>query len=144
MKPIISGFMFFDDIEQLPNAGGAPGASLHLINPQNVIRPQFIPSGYSFAVAFSLLQIDPKKEHILSFKFRNPKGEYVLNAENINVAKNSAFDDNLPKEAAGLMFNFNFRNVPLTEEGVYVGLVYVDDELIGEFPLHVYAQRRPK
>lgn len=137
MKPTISSFMFFDDIQQLGN-NNAPGTAMHLINPQNVIRTPFIPNTYSFAVAFGVVGLDLQSSHTLSFQFINPQNEIVIDTSEIRIPGNPAEASSLPIEAQGYTFNFNLRNVQLKFEGKYVGRVLINKNVIGEFPLFVY------
>lgn len=137
MRPILSSFMFFDDIQQVAN-NNAPGAAMHLVNPQNVIRTPFIPSTYSFAVAFGVMGVDLTSSHTLSFKFINPQNEIVIDTSEINIPSNPSEAKSLPIDAQGYTFNLNLRNVQLKYKGKYVGRVSINQEIIGEFPLFVY------
>lgn len=137
MKPIISSFMFFDDIQHVPNSA-APGMSMHLINPQNIIKTPFIPSSFSFAVAFGIVSIDPETSHTLSFQLIDPEGKFAVDTSEINIPAEPGSNGDLPIEARGYNFNLNLRNVQLQYKGKYTGRVTVDHEIIGEFPLFVY------
>ncbi|MEY9975699.1 hypothetical protein [Lysinibacillus sp. RC79] len=137
MKPIISSFMFFDDSQHIPNSG-APGMSMHLINPQNTIKTPFIPSSFSFAVAFGIVSIDTEQSHVLSFQLIDPEGNFVVDTSEIQLNAEPGNNDNIPIEARGYNFNLNLRNVQLQYKGKYTGRVTVDHEIIGEFPLFVY------
>ncbi|MFF2179444.1 DUF6941 family protein [Lysinibacillus sp. NPDC058147] len=136
MKPIVSSFMFFDDVQHMSNSS-APGSALHLINPQNIIRTPFIPSTYSFAVAFGVTNINTEESHILSFQLVNPINEVIVDTSEIHIQPERT-DKIVPIEARGYTFNLNLRNVKLQYEGKYVGRIFVSKELIGEFPLFVY------
>lgn len=136
MKPIISSFMFFDDIQHVPNSS-APGMSLHLINPQNTIKTPFIPSSFSFAVAFGIVSIDTEINHTLSFQLIDPEGNFVVDTSEINLPAEPG-NDYIPVEARGYNFNLNLRNVQLQYKGKYTGRVTIDHVNIGEFPLFVY------
>lgn len=137
MKPILNSFMFFDDIQHTVN-NNAPGTAMNLVNPQNVIRTPFIPSTYSFAVAFGVMGVDFKSNHILSFQFINPQNEVVIDTSEINIPPNPNESKSLPIEAQGYTFNLNLRNVQLKYEGKYLGRVSINKEVVGEFPLFVF------
>ncbi|UAL46838.1 hypothetical protein K7887_18530 [Sutcliffiella horikoshii] len=70
MKPYVTTFAFSDDVKEMPNQNG--GATMHVINPQNLFRPHFVPGTYSFAVTFGFLGVDPERKHKLSFQFLSP------------------------------------------------------------------------
>lgn len=139
MQPVISSFMFSEDTKEtnLPN-GGVGG--VNIINPQNIIRPAFVPGSYSFSVSIGLLSVDPEREHTLQFKLISKNAENVIDTGVIQLPKGIEFDNTLPKEANGFMFNMNFRNVPFRHSGTYTGSVLFDNETLGNYPLVVYPQ----
>ena len=134
MKPVLSSFIFSEDTQQITNPAGS---TLHIVNPLNLIRPQFIPSGYSFSVSFGILKIDPKRDYKIQFQLLHPSGNIAVDTNEINLTSPPIADQTLPSDSHGAMLNFDFRNVPLREIGEYKGVVKVDGEVIGEYPLYV-------
>lgn len=139
MKPIITSFIFSEDTEQAFNPG-AKGNILHIVNPLHLIRPQFIPSAYTFSITFGLKGLDPDSEHNIRFQLLTPSGSSAMDTNDISLPKNTGFDRNLPKDVNGLMLNLDFRNVALREIGEYKGIVFVNNEAIGNYPLDVYPE----
>lgn len=139
MKPVISSFIFSDDTQQVPSHGNN-GSVLHIINPQNVLRPQFIPGGHSFSVSIGVLKMDPKNSHTIEFQLISPTGQIAIDTKKIEIPSNEGFDKNMPSEAGGVMINLDFRNFPFREKGEFKGLVLVDGTSIGEYPLIIFPQ----
>lgn len=139
MKPKITSFIFSEDTEQAINHG-TKGNVLHIVNPLHIIRPQFIPSGYTFSVTFGVKGLDPDSEHKIRFRLLTPSGSSAMDTNDISLPKNTGFDRLLPLELNGLMINLDFRNVALREIGEYKGVVLVNDEVIGDYPLDVYPE----
>jgi|SRR5690625_1353164 len=138
MKPTLTTFVFSEDSKDVPNPGGE-GASLHIINPQNVFRPPFVPCTYSFSVTLGLIGLEDTGDHKLEFNIVSPNGDVVLTTGTINLHGKQTTDQSLPKEAHGLTFNLDFRNVALREEGKYTGNTLVNGVNVGTIPLWVYA-----
>lgn len=140
MKPIISSFMFSDETQNVQTQ--PQSASLHLINPLNVIRPHFVPGSYTFAMSFGILRLLLTQSHNLQIIMKSPSGKISLDTGVIYISQPAPVEDDLPLEAHGMMFNFNFRNVPFEENGEYLTTIIIDEQEIGEYPLFVYQQRR--
>jgi hypothetical protein len=137
----LTTFVFSEDTNQeLVNQNKI----LHVINPQNVFRPQFVPSAFSFSVTFGLIDLDPDKKNTIRFTLNAPNEneKYVVDTGNIDLDPNHAFDRRLPIEANGFMMNMDFRNVPFRIEGKYLAKVNVNGELVGEYPVFVYGQEQ--
>ncbi|SEU04044.1 hypothetical protein SAMN05421676_11580 [Salinibacillus kushneri] len=139
MQPVISSFTFSEDSQNSTNQNGR-GNALHVINPQNLFRPPFIPCTFSFSVTFGVISLNPNIDSSLEFRLISPNQEVVVSTNEVNIPKNSNFDSTLPEEANGFMFNFDFRNVPLRESGKYTANILINEEVIGEFPLMVHPK----
>ena len=139
-KPILTGFLLSNDLQQLP---GEQGVGVALMNPLNTLILPFIPNTFSFAVSFGFTNIDITKPHKLNFFIKDPNGNIVANAENINLPAEEN-TNNLPIEAQGFNFNFNLRNVQFMVEGKYTATVHVDSYTVAEFPCYVYTNNKMK
>lgn len=139
MKPIVSSFVFTEDMSNIPNNNG-PGSSVQLINPINLIRPPFIPGTYSFCVTIGLVKLDPNREYILKFDLKSPDNYIVMSTGDVNVTRQPNVDTSIPPEANGVFLNLNLRNVTLMKQGEYKGIISVDGDPINEFPLYVYPK----
>ena len=84
--------------------------------------------------------MDPKKDHNIEFKLITPSKQTLIDTGKIAVPDNPSFDTKLPAEASGLMLNLDFRNLPVRENGEYKGVVIVNDTILSEYPLFIFAQ----
>lgn len=132
----MTGFMFFDDIQNMPNNNGLA----NLINPLNIIKMPFIPNSYSLVVSFGFVNVDTSIPHRLTFQLKSPNGDVIVNAENLQIEADSISEKGtrLPLEAQGYQFNLNMRNVKFMVEGEYKATIQFDDKIIAEYPLYVY------
>lgn len=130
----ISTFVYSEDSfgEPIPE-----GQRLHLVNPQNVFRPIFIPSMFSFSFTIGFIGVDTLQEHKMRIIFSNPDGsKQLIDTGEIAIPKNEKEDD-IPVEMRGLMMNMGFKNVAFEVEGIYRTEVFFDGERIGVFPVGV-------
>jgi hypothetical protein len=136
----VSTFIYAQDSNTVANTEG--GNSLHLINPQHIFTPAFIPSLFSFAIMFGILGIEQSKEHKIRVVFRgpNPNEGPILDTGDFNYPANDQGKD-LPLEMQGFLMNLNLRNVPLKYEGEYATDIYADGILLGTFPIKVKGKQ---
>lgn len=138
----LTTFVFSENTNQVPNPDGN-GISLNIINPQQLFRPMFIPGTFSFSVTFGLSNLDPDRDHTVNFKLVYADGEendIIIDTKNINMPANPNHDKILPKEAHGVMYSLDFRNVPFRKAGKYYGIISVDGQEIDKKVLYVYPQ----
>jgi hypothetical protein len=139
--PRISTFMYCEETKQEAHPG-LPNR-LNISNPLNVFRPAFVPGMFSFSIVFGLLGIDiVEKQHLLRIKFLNSNDleKPIIDTGDIQmIAEKNPNDTNasLPEEHRGMMANLDFRNAVLKSEGEYITEIYMDNELLGSFPIYV-------
>lgn len=108
---------------------------LFLENPQYLFQSEFIPSLFSFSVSFGIADLDNSKENELRFIFSDPQEETLIESDLISLP--TGFDEDLPPELRGFMFNMNFRNVRFEHEGYYCSEIFINGESVGKFPIYV-------
>lgn len=132
--PNISTFMYCSETS-------TSGSDLQISNPLQVINTLFIPSTFSFAIVFGINNMDlSEKKYILQVKFYGPESSdnILLDTGSINLDKQAEVKTTpLPKEARGMMINLDFRNVVFQNEGTYRTEVYLNEELLGQYPIYV-------
>lgn len=132
--PNISTFMYCSETN-------TSGSNLQISNPLQVINTLFMPSTFSFAIVFGINNMDlSERNYTLQVKFYGPKGseKVLLDTGRINLDKQAqAGPTPLPIEARGMMINLDFRNVVFQEEGTHMSEVYLDEELLGQYPIYV-------
>ncbi|WIL46020.1 hypothetical protein QP042_21755 [Bacillus bombysepticus] len=140
----LSTFVFSEDSKEVLNRNGQ-GTSLHIINPQNVFRPMFVPGAHSFSVTLGINGLDTSHKNSFQLIIRpEAKGsEATVNTDEIPLPPNPEGQDPiLPKEAVGMMFNLDFRNVPFKIAGKYIAEIFVNGKLIEDKPLYVYPMEQ--
>lgn len=133
--PHISTFMYCEDA--IDNKS-PDGNKLSLNNPFIVFRPLFIPSQFSFGVVMGIIGLDFEEKQNLQVKFSSPNDDVILDTGVIDLDLALTIPDkesNLPPEFRGAIMNLNFRNVPLRVEGIYRSDVFINSELLGQFPI---------
>lgn len=132
----VSTFVYAQDSNTEPNGSG--GNDLHLINPQHIFTPPFMPSLFSFVIMFGILGIEQSSTNKIRIVFRGPNpeeaplvdsGEFDYPANNQGVS--------LPIEMQGFLMNLNLRNVPFKHEGVYTTEIFANGKSLGVFPIQV-------
>lgn len=138
--PYISTFVYAED----SNAELTPqGQKLHIINPQQIFLPMFVPGMFSFAVAFGILEVNTQESHRIRYVFYSPvEGELPLIDTGEVVLPIVTEDNGVPIDMQGIMLNLNFRNVPFRLEGAYKSEIYLDGNLLGIFPIKVRGKER--
>lgn len=132
MSSRVSVFVYSDDsgLEQTPN-----GPRLHVINPQQVLKPAFVPGMFSFSITVGIVDLDTTVEHEIRLCFTDPQHEQLMDP--ITVSSPIGMDADLPQEARGFMMSVNARNVVFDQEGFHQTMVWLDNVLLGEFPVYV-------
>jgi hypothetical protein len=130
--PKISTFMYCE--EAIGN-----GQKMQISGPLQIITPLFVPGMFSFAVVFGILDVDLSTcSYSLQVKFLSPqKDEILIDSGVLQLDKQQQSENKLPPEMRGVMFNFDFRNVPFRQEGIYKTVILLNGEEIGEFPIQV-------
>lgn len=128
--------------ENVQNENTPLGPKNNIIGPMNAIRPMFIPGTFSFSIFTSIVDVDLKKTHnfriVLSDGFKDivDTGNALIPPQNI--------EPDLPESERGFMLNMDLRNVIFEKEGSYIGKVYFDDDILGEYPIYVKAANNAK
>ncbi len=130
--PYISTFMYCENT-QIENT---PEGKMHITGPMHIITPMFIPSMFSFCVAFGVLDLSLDKQHSLRYIFKDPSGEIVVDTNDIHLPIQELKID-LPKDMNGMLLNMDFRNIALRIEGEYKSEVFIDGQSLGVFPIKV-------
>ncbi|PFA84501.1 MULTISPECIES: hypothetical protein [Bacillus] len=136
--PKVSTFMYCEQAEMNPQI-----QKTVISGPLHVFTVPFVPTTYSFAITFGLLGINNKQDNKLSIRFLDPNDNPKIDAENLMIGKTPDLNwEEMPHEARGLIANMDFRNVILECEGLYKTQIFMNDELLGEFPIQVVQVRR--
>lgn len=127
--------MYCDKAEQNQNG------QLTINNPLLVINPVFVPGLFSFSVVFGVMGINFDFDHTVRLVFLDGEDNVIIDSNNISLPKGVIPDDaiGLPPEERGFMFNLDFRNVVFKTEGTYKTQVYIDGDLMGDYPIFVKA-----
>lgn len=133
----ISSFMLCESSQNIPSGQGS--VVQQLIGPITTLRPQYIPGNYSFSVSVGIIGVDMQKENSMRFVLKAPSGA-MLNDLGETPLPVAAVDSNLPKEYSGFVACIDFRNVVISEEGVYSLEVYINGESIGAKDIPVYGR----
>jgi len=109
------------------NISEKQGPTPHLVAPQVVLRPAFIPSNFSFGVTFGIRGVDITNHIMLRFFISSPSGTIVHDSGDTELPVVGK-KDTLPAEYQGLVVNLDLRNIVIKEEGIYSLVVYINGE----------------
>lgn len=130
-------FMFSEAIHPELSADGKLIQTMK--NPIPVLRPQFIPSNYSFGLAFSIQELDIHADNHLRITIYDPSINLIYDSNDTSIKSSDL--DTLPTEQQGFMICADFRNVILKEEGIYLIKIILNGESIYEHDLPVYVKK---
>ena len=128
--PIVSLFVYSDSAQPQPTP---QGNQLHIMNPQHILRPKFIPGQFSFAITFGILDFDISLPHSLRYTFSSPEGAKLIDtAESIQLPPfvNELMND-LPTDMQGFLTSLDFKNVVFETEGEYKSEIFIDGVSLG-------------
>lgn len=109
----------------------------NLIGLTLAIRPQYIPSSFSFAVSFGISDIDLTKENTVQIVLVDPSGEIVQDLGKTLLPVINE-EDSMPMANRGFVCGVDFRNAIFKVEGCYKLKIYLNDELIESPEIPVY------
>lgn len=136
MAKIVS-FVVCESINNMPstNVGVVP----NLINPQVVLRPQYIPGNFSFGIAVGVVGIDLKVPNKIRFTISNTDGIVIQNSgeNDLPVVRE---EDTIPNEFQGFMMCMDIRNLVLHNEGEYSFTLYLNGESVGMKSIPIFKQ----
>ena len=128
---------------QIKTPSGMVAESLNAIGIITTITPEFIPSTFSFAIVFSILEIDITKEHVIRVIFSNNEGDIIADTNDIKLPEDKSENKlELPPEFVGLNLSLDFRNVVFEKEGTYNTEVYFDGGSLGKNSIYVKSKRK--
>jgi len=138
----IAYFLYCDSIQPIL-ATSPPNTIYQITSPLLALTPFHIPGSYSFAMAFAISGLDAAIESSsLRVEFYNPEGGLVQSTGNIKTPimedEKSKF---FPLDFKGIFMQMDMRNVTFETEGVYSTKVFMNDDLLGEYPVYVTQQR---
>lgn len=137
--PSISMFLVCDSIN---NITPQPNITIpQLVGPQSVLRPQFIPSTFSFGLAVGVAGVDSNVQNVIRFTISNPEGA-IIHDSGDNVFPPIGFDDTMPKEYQGFMMSLDIRNLLIEKEGAYSFTLYVNNTEIGRKEIPIFRGRK--
>ena len=137
--PSISMFLVCDSINSVSTQ---PNLNIpQLTGPQCVLRPQFIPSTFSFGLAVGVIGVDSNKQNVIRFTISNPEGT-IIQDSNENTFPPVGFDDTMPKEYQGFMMSLDIRNLLIEKEGIYTFTLYVNTFEIGRKEIPIFRGRK--
>lgn len=99
------------------------------------LSPDFIPGNYTFAIAFSVLDID-EGEHNIKIQFVNPQEEVVANVDDIKIIYVHE-KNNIPNKWKGVNVTLSLNNVVIQSEGIYKTIVFFDGEKLNEKEIYI-------
>ena len=100
------------------------------------MSPVNIPTEYSFSISFGIQDVDVTEPHYLRIIFHN--AEVVLHdTGTINLPIEEKGDAKLPKNLRGINIGMDFRNLLIHSEGEYVTDIYLDEVLLGSYPIAI-------
>lgn len=135
----ITSFVLCNSINNSPNTPQADGSSTALIAPQVALRPEFIPSNFSFGISVGIQDIDIQKINCFQFTIMDPSGKVIQDS---GVAEFPAVNqkDSMPIQYQGVMLSIDIRNLAIRYEGEYVLRVYVNKELAGSCIIPIFRR----
>lgn len=128
----ISSFTYCDSIqtEMTPK-----GPRNKIVNPLQVLAPIAVPGNYSFAIACNIAGFDAAKENCIRIQFISSNNQLVNDTGDIRFQL--PIDQIELDKPSVMQFNIDMRNLVLSEVGLYLTKVFVNDEQIGEYKIPV-------
>lgn len=136
MAKVVS-FVICDSIQNMPSPQNELVPTL--VAPQIALRPQFIPSNFSFAMAVGISDIDLQAENQMRFVILDPGGVNIHDTGD-SVLPKIEDHDVLPREYQGFMVNMDIRNLTIPREGEYRFMFYMNGDCIGEYSVPIFKR----
>ena len=134
----VSTFMLCDAINNVNSPQGTVVSQL--ISPRTVLRPQFIPSAFSFGISIGIEGVDLHKNNKISFKILDPDGN-LLQASEDNELPATKNEDTLPTEYQGYVLSIDIRNLIIKKSGLYVFSLSLNGEEICSKNIPIYEAK---
>ena len=139
--PQIVSFILADDVAPSGAVGPNNTPVPALINPQPVLRPQYIPGTYSFAFSLSVRDIDITQGIKMSLSFEDPDGNKVANSMAVNIPPKSIQEDpEIPSEYRSFTVNISVRNIPFEKTGIYHLTSEINGVTLEKQPIPVFLR----
>lgn len=138
MAKLVS-FVICDAINNIPGPADQGKNVPALVAPQIVLRPQFIPGNFSFALAVGVADIDLQAENKIRITISDPTGNFIQDLGENELPK-IPIEDTMPKEYQGFMINMDVRNFVIESEGEYTFSLYINGECIGMQKIPVFKR----
>lgn len=106
------------------NVNGGFDIRPNIMSPFSSIQPVAVPGNYSFAIFFTICEIDRKDktaQNNLQLKIAAPNGTVVFSSAIISISSEMLFDDTFS-------YSIDFRNFVFPQEGEYTISVFFNDE----------------
>lgn len=133
----LATFVVCDGVQNLTIPGG--GAIPQITAPTIALRPQFLPSNFSFGLSIGLRDVNIRNENIFQLTIVRPDGSVAHDSGPIHMPP-STNDSTLPDKFQGAILTMDLRNVALTIEGCYEVHIFLNNALISSQPLPVYIR----
>ena len=109
------------------------------LNPVMVLRPNFIPTNFSFACTFAIQNMDLQADYNIVILIKDSNDAEIARNESV-IPKDYKSDSYLPKQYNGYIFNMNLHNVVFVKEDAYRFVIYLNGEFCGERIIPVYKK----
>ena len=131
----ITSFIMSDGVMNIPDQNGQ--VTQVLSRPLQILRPQFIPSAFSFCFAVGVSGIDLTAENnVIKMVITDPEGKEVSQFNDISVPTDP--NCTLPVDDSGCLVCMDVRNIGILMEGKYLLQVKFNEILIGTCEIPVY------
>lgn len=130
----VTMFMLCDTVNNIP---GPKGQIPHLVAPQVVLRPMFIPGNFSFGIAIGVRGLNLQQPTKLKFTITAPDGTVLQDSDETEIPA-IGMGDTLPIEHQGFMMNLDIRNLVVQEEGLYKISLCVNGESLEEQEIPIF------
>lgn len=129
----VTSFIYHAHSQPLANGNTA------IVDVLQFLSPKMFPTEFSFNVSFGLYDLFGQESIEVRYVFRDPNNEIVNDTHNITV--NIQQPDADFANHVGAQMGVELRNIILKVPGVYTSEVYVNDELLGLYPIDVVQRK---
>ncbi len=134
--PKISAFILCDSVNNMPLPDGNSVPTL--INPQVVLKPQFIPTTFSFGFSVGILDMKPDIQNKVKLLIMDPEeSKTVQDLGEIEIYP-GLIGQNQPDSFSGCTITASVQNVPIEKQGVYKLSVFVNGQNIGSKDIPIF------
>lgn len=134
--PKISAFTLCDSVNNMPLPDGNFVPTL--INPQVVLKPQFLPTTFSFGFSVGILDMKPDIQNKVRLLIMDPEeSKTVQDLGEIEIYP-SLISQNQTDSFSGCTITASVQNVPLEQQGIYKLRVLVNGQDIGSKDIPIF------